>query len=105
MTTTPSTTGEKFERLVAIMARLRGPGGCPIWGTGAWEVGVRYDYLDLSNHGINGGIEQGLTLGLNWFLNPNFKIQANYEIGFRDLPQSNASGTYQGFGVRFAFDW
>ncbi len=25
----PQTTGEKFERLVAIMARLRAPGGCP----------------------------------------------------------------------------
>jgi nucleoside triphosphate diphosphatase len=24
-----STTGERFERLVSIMARLRGPGGCP----------------------------------------------------------------------------
>ncbi|HEX5229949.1 MAG TPA: nucleoside triphosphate pyrophosphohydrolase [Bryobacteraceae bacterium] len=25
----PTTTGERFERLVAIMARLRAPGGCP----------------------------------------------------------------------------
>lgn len=25
----PTTTGERFERAVAIMARLRGPGGCP----------------------------------------------------------------------------
>src|SRR5450755_3046670 len=25
----PETAGEKFERLVAIMARLRAPGGCP----------------------------------------------------------------------------
>ena len=25
----PKTTGERFEQLVAIMARLRGPGGCP----------------------------------------------------------------------------
>src|SRR5450631_2923189 len=24
-----ATTGERFERAVAIMARLRGPGGCP----------------------------------------------------------------------------
>lgn len=29
MPTNPSTTGEKFERLVGIMARLRAPGGCP----------------------------------------------------------------------------
>lgn len=25
----PSSAGEKFERLIAIMAKLRGPGGCP----------------------------------------------------------------------------
>src|SRR5213079_1740756 len=25
----PETAGEKFEKLVAIMARLRAPGGCP----------------------------------------------------------------------------
>ncbi len=25
----PPTTGERFERAVSIMARLRGPGGCP----------------------------------------------------------------------------
>jgi len=29
MTTNPKTTGQKFERLVEIMARLRAPGGCP----------------------------------------------------------------------------
>jgi len=29
MATNPSSTGERFERLVAIMARLRAPGGCP----------------------------------------------------------------------------
>jgi MazG family protein len=27
--TTPPSTGERFERAVSIMARLRGPGGCP----------------------------------------------------------------------------
>ena len=26
---TESTSGDKFQRLVEIMARLRGPGGCP----------------------------------------------------------------------------
>ena len=29
MPTNPSTTGERFERLVGIMARLRAPDGCP----------------------------------------------------------------------------
>jgi len=29
MATDPRTTGERFERLVGIMAQLRAPGGCP----------------------------------------------------------------------------
>src|SRR5690349_14314282 len=33
------TTGEKFERLVQIMARLRGPGGCP------WDREQNFDSI------------------------------------------------------------
>jgi MazG family protein len=35
----PSTTGEKFERLVGIMARLRAPGGCP------WDREQNFDTI------------------------------------------------------------
>jgi nucleoside triphosphate diphosphatase len=36
-----STTGERFERAVAIMARLRGPGGCP------WDREQTFDSIKL----------------------------------------------------------
>lgn len=39
ITQTPSTTGEKFERLVAILARLRAPDGCP------WDQEQTFDTL------------------------------------------------------------
>ncbi|HUJ49572.1 MAG TPA: nucleoside triphosphate pyrophosphohydrolase [Bryobacteraceae bacterium] len=39
MATNPSTTGERFERLVAIMARLRAPGGCP------WDREQNFDTI------------------------------------------------------------
>jgi len=35
----PKTTGERFERLVAIMARLRSPGGCP------WDREQNFDTI------------------------------------------------------------
>src|ERR1700692_2363601 len=35
----PSTTGERFERLVEIMARLRAPGGCP------WDREQNFDTI------------------------------------------------------------
>ena len=39
MPQTPLTTGERFERLVAIMARLRAPGGCP------WDREQNFDTI------------------------------------------------------------
>lgn len=39
MTENPTTTGERFERLVAIMSRLRAPGGCP------WDREQNFDTI------------------------------------------------------------
>jgi len=39
MPSNPTTTGERFERLVAIMARLRAPGGCP------WDREQNFDTI------------------------------------------------------------
>jgi MazG family protein len=39
MATHPTTTGERFERLVGIMARLRAPGGCP------WDREQNFDTI------------------------------------------------------------
>jgi phosphate-selective porin OprO/OprP len=47
-------------------------------GLGAWEVAVRYSSLDLNDAGINGGCLSDITAGLNWYLNPNMKLQFNY---------------------------
>jgi len=79
------------------------------FSAGAWQVGARYAYSDLSNNGIFGGEVHEGTLGVNWFLNPNMKIQWNYVLGHRgDLGPTtgiSSEGTYQGFGTRLAFDW
>lgn len=75
------------------------------FSSGAWQVGARYSYLDLTNNGILGGQLNDVTVGLNWFLNPNFKIQWNYSHGWRHIPNSDASGPFQQVGMRVAFDW
>ncbi|MBL8854035.1 MAG: hypothetical protein JNK57_08695 [Planctomycetaceae bacterium] len=47
-------------------------------GYGAWEVAARWSYLDLSDKQIQGGDMQNMTLGLNWYVNPNCKCVLNY---------------------------
>jgi phosphate-selective porin OprO and OprP len=74
-------------------------------GKGAWEVGLRYSWVDLTNKGINGGLVQSTTLGLNWYLNPNMKIQWNYDIATRAQTGNAATGTLQALGVRMAMDF
>ena len=56
--------------------------------TGMWQVGLRYDALDLNDgtligappvvHGVLGGKEHNITVGVNWYWHSNFKFMLNY---------------------------
>lgn len=76
-----------------------------ICGKGAWEAGVRYTYLDLTNKGILGGVLNDVTVGLNWYLNPNAKIQWNYDVVHRGDNGGTSSGIIQALGMRMAVDF
>jgi phosphate-selective porin OprO/OprP len=47
-------------------------------GWGAWELGIRFSYVDLNNKGVNGGKEHNLTAGLNWYLSTKTRFMFNY---------------------------
>jgi phosphate-selective porin OprO/OprP len=50
-------------------------------GAGAFELALRYDRLDLSDTPVlarAGNRAESLTLGLNWYLNPNAKLLFNW---------------------------
>jgi len=75
----------------------------PTWG--AWQVGLRYGYLDLQSHGVEGATLHDVTLGLNWFLNPNMKVQWNYELDYRISTPAGSSGLTSILGMRVAIDF
>lgn len=45
---------------------------------GAFQVITRYSQLDLTDHGIEGGKEQNVSVGLNWFYNRFLRVMFNY---------------------------
>ena len=76
------------------------------WGLGAWELAARYSHLNLNSAGnvIQGGEMDGVTLGLNWYLNPNLKIQFQYVHDNRyNLAPGVVSGYVDGLGIRTQF--
>ena len=82
------------------------PGGGGQCGLGAWELAIRYAYLDLTNKGINGGVLNDTTVGLNWYLNPNAKFQFNYDALTRAATGGgHRSDLIQAAGARLAFDF
>ena len=51
---------------------------------GAWQVGARYDWMDMNSGLITGGMNQNGTVGLNWFINPNIRFQFNCVMSYID---------------------
>lgn len=111
-------TGEHdhYSRKTGVFERVRPhtnffkPGKCGGWsGSGAWQVGFRYNHLDLNDETLNGGILDNYTLGLNWFWNPNMKWQFNYSTTDRNVSQvtgrTAGSGVISEFGTRLAIDF
>jgi phosphate-selective porin OprO/OprP len=75
------------------------------WGWGAWELAARYSYVNLNDgngaNRIQGGVMEGVTLGVNWYLNSNLLCQFNYVYDHRfDLPVGSIPGNVSGLGMR-----
>ncbi len=80
-------------------------------GSGAWQIAARYSFADFSNEEVRGGRGESITLGVNWYWNPNASVQFNYirgEISERDeVANGNVfeSGDYEVLGMRLRVDF
>lgn len=73
-------------------------------GIGAWELAVRWSYLDLNSQDVAGGRLNDVSFGLNWYLNPYTRVTWNYIHSLLDSPV-NGDSTANIYGMRFWFDF
>lgn len=69
-------------------------------GPGAVELAVRYSSIDVSDRSVAGGELDDVTVGLNWYLNPNTRVMANYVRA--DLDSVGEADVFQ---TRFQIDF
>jgi len=115
--------GRRYDKKTGTWARTvpeenafvtRGEDGAWCHGHGAVQLLARYSYLDLvsgspaltpTSGGARAGRQQDVTLGVNWYLNPQTIISCNYVWTHLDSVVAGASGNIQGVGVRIHFDF
>ena len=76
-------------------------------GIGALELGVRYEYVDLNDKDIFGGELTDITVGVNWYLNPNTRVMVNYVSSSVDdyTEVKEDLGTLSTLETRFQIDF
>jgi phosphate-selective porin OprO/OprP len=83
-------------------------------GFGAVELVARYTYLDLvsgnpvltsTTGGAQAGKQQDVTLGVNWYFNPQVWLMVNGIWSHIDSVVPGATGDFQALGVRLHVDF
>lgn len=95
---------QPFENFFRVDTCDGGVGG----GLGAWQLALRYSYLNLSDKDVRGGVEDNLTLGLVWYLNSysSFQFNAVYgEIDDRAPVGGFSDGHFTALGTRLRVDF
>lgn len=72
-------------------------------GPGAIELAARVSHLNLTDVAVRGGRTWDVTLGVNWYLNPNLRVSANYVYSRAETPAG--AGESHGFGLRLGYEF
>ncbi len=86
--------------------RVRTEDGSVATGKGAWELGYRWSYVNLSDAAVRGGQVIDHTIGLNWYLNPYMRLMFNYvHSDTTDTDLGPGTGTVDVFQTRAQIDF
>jgi phosphate-selective porin OprO/OprP len=103
-------TGEnrRYETQRAVFTRIKPKRAFPPWkhGWGAWELALRFSYIDLNDGDVRGGKERNVTAGLNWYLTEQYRVMFNYinaRVTDRANPPAVEDGSEQTYAFRFAY--
>ena len=77
----------------------------PTKGIGAWEIATRYSFLDLRDPDLSDDARllQDFTIGLNWYLNPNVRVEWNYVRSWVHGPGSSGAADIFLIRVQISF--
>jgi phosphate-selective porin OprO/OprP len=67
-------------------------------GYGAWELAVRWSSIDLTDGPVEGGEMDIISLGLSWWLSPDFNVNMNYRYITND--KDSLDGRASGVNIR-----
>ncbi|MCX7033749.1 MAG: OprO/OprP family phosphate-selective porin [Arenimonas sp.] len=70
---------------------------------GMWQLGLRYDTVDLNDGLVQGGTEDNWTVGVNWYWRSNYKFSANYV--FIESDRQGLEQSPNVFELRAQFYW
>lgn len=74
-------------------------------GIGHIMLSARYEWLNLTDSGVDGGESTSWVGGIGWVPIDHVKFQLNYSSNDIDLPSSTASGSYDAVSFRTQIDW
>lgn len=70
-------------------------------GTGGWQLGLRYDTVDLNDASYAGGELDTWTAGVSWYLNPNTRWSFNFVRADREEVEDTVDMIVLRFQVDF----
>lgn len=76
----------------------------PIKGShGAWQVALQFSSLNLTDRGVNGGREQNISAGLNWYPITHIEVLLDYIHAMATPNSSGFNQTANMYGLRLQF--